>query len=171
MIGVVEHGKDGADVGVGGAHEVEADGAGAGHGGFVGADDAVFGGREAEGGEEAAAGVALAFDEGDLLVEVVGGLFVAGEDAVGLPLLEGLGGALEAALDGAGGEFDVGGVVGGAGEECGLGSFADDIVGRGEDVVRGDAGGVIAEASEGADIGDGGGSCGWGWLGRWGLWA
>lgn len=113
--------------------------------------------------------MALAFDEGDLFVEVVGGVLVAGEDAFGLPLREGLGGAVEAAFGGAGREFDVGGVVGGAGEECGFGGFADDVVGRGEDVVGGDAGGVVAETSEGSDVGDGGGSCGWGRLGRWGL--
>jgi hypothetical protein len=106
--------------------------------------------------------VALALDECDLLVEVVGGVFVAGEDAFGPPLVEGVGGAVEATLGGAGSQLDVGGVVGGAGEQCGLGGFADDIVGRGEDVVRGDAGGVVAEASEGSDFGDGCGSRGCG---------
>ena len=121
--------------------------------------------------------MALTLDEGVLFVEVVAGDFVADEDAFGLPLLEGLGGVLEAAFDGAvtgtfigdGRKLDVGGVVGGAGEEGGFGSFADDVVGRGEDVVRGYADGVVAEASEGANFGDGGGSCGSGRLGRWGL--
>jgi len=112
--------------------------------------------------------VAFALDEGVLFVEVVGGFVVADEDALGLPVGERGGGALEAAFDGAGSEFDVGGVVGGAGEEAGLGGFADDVVGRGEDVVGGDAGGVVAKASEGANLGDGSGSsvgdavCPWG---------
>ena len=53
----------------------------------------------------------------------------------------------------------MGSVVWGAGEKSGLGGFAHDIVGRREHVVRFDAGGVVAEASEGADLGDGSGSC------------
>ena len=115
--------------------------------------------------------MALAFDEGVLLVEVVAGGFVAGEDAFGLPGGEGRGGALEAAFDRAvgwdGREFDVGGVVGGAGEELCFGVSADDVVGGCDDVVGLNAAGVVAEASEGPDLGDGGGSCGWGWLCRW----
>lgn len=90
-----------------------------------------------ESGEEAAAGVALVFDEGVLFVKVVNGLFITKEDAFGLPLREDLGGTFESALDGAGGEFNMGGVVEGAGEEGSRGSFADDVVGGGEDVVRG----------------------------------
>jgi hypothetical protein len=96
---------------------------------------------------------ALALDRRFLLVEVVGGLVVADEDAVAPPGGEGLGGALEAALGGAGGELDVGGVRRGAGEEGGLGGLADDVVGRGDDVVGVHARGVVAEASEGANLG------------------
>jgi hypothetical protein len=128
-----------------------------------------------EGSEEAASGVALAFDEGILFVKVIAGEGVAGEDAFGLPGGEGFGSSLEAAFDRAvtwnGREFDVGGIVRGAGEELCLGVRSDDVVGWCDDVGGSDPVGVVAEASEGPDLGDGGGSCGSGRLCRWVLWA
>lgn len=105
VVGVHVHELDGFEVGVGGAHEVEAVCFGFGEGFFVGFDGLVVG-VEFEEDEEAVHGFFVAFDGVVDAVGVDGGCGGGGEDVVLLPLVEEGGGSGVAVVGVGVGGFD-----------------------------------------------------------------
>jgi hypothetical protein len=121
----------------------------------VRADDPLLGLVQPQPREDRATFAGDALDRGALFVEVERGLGVARQDALRDPIAQRLRGDLEAMRLVARRALDVRGVVGRARQQRLFVVRAYDVVGRGDDVVRVDALGVVPQAAKRADLGDG----------------